>query len=80
MGYGSSVVTAVAQVAAVARVRSLAQELQHVAGTVKKKTKTQKPAAAFRIKSKFPSMTFKAFVNLPSLTPPEWVFCFSLVP
>lgn len=37
MGYGSGIGTAVAQVAAVARIRSLAWELLHTVGAAKKK-------------------------------------------
>ena len=42
MGYGSGIGTAVAQVAAVARVRSLAWELLHTVGAAKKKKKKKK--------------------------------------
>ena len=42
MGWGSSIFTAVAQVAAVAQVRSLARELLHAVGVAKKKKKKKK--------------------------------------
>ena len=45
VGWGSSIFTAVAQVAAVAQVRSLARELLHAVGVAKKKKKKKRERA-----------------------------------